>query len=126
MSKGPARATVSPDQAVVMLHGASREIYGFTPFPLTALPEAAGIYALAAPAGAEAGTTLYWRVLFVGEAAAIGSEAGRGMVAAAKRQGATHLLAHICGRDADYRRFIRDDIVAVFAPPMNAVRRKAA
>ncbi|MDH3230359.1 MAG: hypothetical protein OEN55_11250 [Alphaproteobacteria bacterium] len=128
MGNRPARPTVTPEQAVVTLHGASREIYGFTPFPLDAPPPLAGIYAFAAPAGAEAGNTLYWRLLFVGETGNIGARAGASheWLAAAKKQGATRILVHICSRDEDFRRFIEDDLVAAFDPPLNALQRRAA
>ena len=121
------RPTVTPDQAVVMLHGASREIYGFTPFPLDAAPAHAGIYAFAAPAGGDSGNTLYWRLLFVGETCDIGARAGTSheWLSAARKQGATRLLVHICGRDEDFRRFVEDDIVAAFDPPLNALQRRA-
>jgi hypothetical protein len=127
MAKSLPKPTVTPDQAVVMLQGASREIYGFTPFPLDAPPADAGIYAFAGPAGGDAGNTLYWRFLFVGETGDIGARAGASheWLGAARKQGATHLLVHICGRDADYRRFIEDDIVAAFDPPLNALQRRA-
>ncbi len=126
MGKKRARPTVAPDQAVVTLHGASREIYGFTPFPLDAPPSIPGIYAFAAPAEAEAGNTLYWRLLFVGETADIGTAASRDWLDAAQKAGATRLLVHICSRDQDYRRFIEDDLVAAFDPPLNAAQRRAA
>jgi len=126
MGNRAARPTVTPDQAVVTLHGASREIYGFTPFPLDAPPAVAGIYAFAAPADADSGNTLYWRLLFVGEAGDIAAGATREWLETASKQGATRLLVHICGRDADYRRFIEDDIVAAFDPPLNALQRRAA
>ena len=128
MGNRPARPTVTPDQAVVTLHGASREIYGFTPFPLDAPPTVAGVYAFAAPADGEAGNTLYWRLLFVGETGDIGARAGatNEWLADAKKWGATRLLVHICSRDDDYRRFIEDDIVAAFDPPLNALQRRAS
>jgi len=126
MGKRPARATVTPDQAVVTLHGASREIYGFTPFPLDAPPAICGIYACAAPAGEQAGNALYWRLLFVGEAADIAAGATPDWLAAARQSGATRLLVHICGRDEDYRRFIEDDLVAAYDPPLNAPLHRAA
>ena len=128
MGNRPARPTVTPDQAVVTLHGASREIYGFTPFPLDAPPATAGIYAFAAPADAEDGNTLYWRLLFVGETGDIGARAGatHEWLADAKKQGATRLLVHICSRDEDFRRFVEDDLIAAFNPPLNALQRRAA
>ena len=125
MAKRPARSTVTPDQAVVTLQGASREIYGFTPFPLEAAPAVSGVFAVAAPAEAEAGNTLYWRLLFVGESADIADGAGAWRDAA-RREGATRILVHICNRDRDYRGFIEDDLVAAFEPPLNALQRRAA
>lgn len=126
MGKKRARPTVSPDNAVVTLHGASREIYGFTPFPLDAPPSIPGIYAFAAPAGAESGQPLHWRLLFVGETSDIGVGTSRDWLDTAKKEGATRLLVHICSRDEDYRRFIEDDLVAAFEPPLNALQRRAA
>jgi hypothetical protein len=128
MGNRPTRPTVTPDHAVVTLHGASREVYGFTPFPLGAPPAVGGIYAFAAPAGAEAGNTLYWSLLFVGETGDIGACAGatHEWLADAKKRGATRLLVHICSHDEDFRRFIEDDIVAAFDPPLNALQRRAA
>jgi len=126
MGKRPARSTVSPEQAVVTLHGASREIYGFTPFPLDAPPAVGGIYAFAAPAREEAGAALHWNLLLVGEASDIAAGATAGWLDAARKHGATRLLVHICRRDEDYRRFIENDIVAAFDPPLNAPPRRAA
>lgn len=126
MGKRPARPTVTPEQAVVTLHGASHEIYGFTPFPLEAPPAISGVYAFAAPAGEEAGNALYWRLLFIGEAADIAAGATADWLAAARNFGATRLLVHICSRDEDYRQFVGDDLVAAFEPPLNAPQRRAA
>lgn len=128
MGNQSARPTVTPDHAVVTLQGASREIYGFTPFPLDAPPSGPGIYALAAPADDDSGSTLYWHLLFVGETGNIGdgSAASREWFADARRQGATRLLVHFCGRDENARRFIEDDLIAAFAPPLNALQRRAA
>lgn len=126
MRKQPARPTVTPDTAVVCLHGASREIYGFTPFPFDAPPASCGVYAAAAPAEAADGNGLHWRLLFVGEAADIAAGAAAGWLVEAQKRGATRLLIHICGRDEDYRRFIEDDLVAAFDPPLNALQRRAA
>jgi len=125
MGKRPAGPTVTPDQAVVTLHGASREIYGFTPFPLDAPPAIRGVFALAAPAGEDAGNAHYWRLLFVGEAADIAGAAAD-WLAEARKVGASRLLVHICSRDEDYRRFIEEDLVAAFDPPLNALQRRAA
>jgi hypothetical protein len=128
MGNRSARPTVTPDHAVVTLQGASREIYGFTPFPLDAMPAVAGVYAFAAPAGPDAGSTLHWRLLLVGETADIAERKGsaRGWLTDAQRQGATRLLVHICRRDAEYRRFIEDDLIAAFEPPLNALQRRPA
>jgi hypothetical protein len=113
----------SPSQAVVTLHGASREIYGFTPLPIDAAPARPGIFAYAGIAEGAQRATRYWDLFYVGSA---GSIAERGdWLAEAKRQGATHILVHFCRRGEDSRRFVEEDLVAAVSPPLNALERQA-
>lgn len=111
---------LSPGQAVITLQGVSREIYGFTPFPIDAAPEKAGIFAFAAVARSG---TMYWDVLYIGSDRCVRDR--EEWLAEAKRQGATHILVHFCRRGEEIRRFVEEDLVSACNPPLNALARQA-
>lgn len=116
-----------PGQSVVALQGASREVYGFTAFPLDAPPAAAGIFMFACPAEDAQRDTLYWTPLYVGEARDMGeSLPGRqDLIAHARKLGATHLLVHFCGRGEAARAEKAQDLVEAFHPSLNRLDRAA-
>lgn len=110
-----------PENSVVALQGMSRELYGFTVFPLDAAPAVAGIYMLVRPADAGHRDTLYWVPLFVGEAGDV-RDAVRGagdMLGRARKLGATHLLVHFCGRGTEARTEKSHDLIGAFRPALN-------
>lgn len=110
-----------PGQSVVMLQGASREIYGFTAFPLDAPPAVAGIFMLARPAEDARRETLYWTPLYIGETRDIGEAvpALNDVTAHARKLGATHLLVHFCGRGEMARTEKAQDLIRAFQPSLN-------
>lgn len=110
-----------PGESVVMLQGASREVYGFTAFPLDAPPPVAGIFMFAQPAEDGRRDTLYWQPLYIGEAQDMrAAQPGYEDVAAhARKLGATTLLVHFCGRGGDARTEKADDLVRAFRPSLN-------
>ena len=116
-----------PGQSVVALQGASRQIYGFTAFPLDAPPSAAGIYIFARPAEAPRCDTLYWEPLFVGETRDMSGAvpAQRSLAARARKLGATHLLVHFCGRGEAARREKAHDLIDALHPALNGLHRAA-
>lgn len=116
-----------PCGSVVALQGASREVYGFTAFPLDAPPAAAGIFAFARPADIARREALYWTPLYVGETDDMaGTLPGmQDLAAHARKLGATHLLVHFCGRGEDARVGKARDLVDAFQPSMNRLDRAA-
>lgn len=111
---------LSPGQAVITLQGASHEIYGFTPFPIDAAPEKAGIFAFAAIA--QSGT-MYWDLLYIGSDRRIRGRAE--WLSEAQRLGATHILVHFCRRGDEVRNFVEEDLIAANCPPLNVQERRA-
>ncbi len=110
-----------PEQSIVALQGESREIYGFTAFPLTSPPPVAGIYVLVRPAAPDDRDTLFWDPVYVGEAPDVEAEISspRSQLLHARELGATHLLVRICGRGEAARREVARDLVASLAPLLN-------
>lgn len=111
-----------PAHSVVTLLGKSREIYGFTAFPLAAGLRGAGVYIFVRPpAATEASSPSYWTPLYVGGTDSLDECNGRrnAMFAEARRRGATHVLLHYCDRGEDARRHIEADLVAALAPELN-------
>jgi hypothetical protein len=111
-----------PGQAVVTMQGGSRALYGFTAFPLENAPSGAAIYIFVRPSkNPLRRVTSYWVLLHIGETAGLrdSERERRERYEAARRMGATHMLIHFCGRDAETRRKIVRDLVRALAPPRN-------
>lgn len=109
-----------PGQAVVMMQGGSRALYGFTAFPIEDAPGGAAVYIFARPSiDPLRHVTSYWVPLHIGQTAGLrnSESARRERIEAARRLGATHMLIHFCGRDAEARRRIADDLSRVLGPP---------
>ncbi len=114
---------------MVTLLGKSREIYGFTAFPLAAGLRGAGVYIFVRPpAETDAGTQSYWMPLYIGGTDSLAECNGRrnAMFAEARRRGATHVLLHYCDRGEDARRHIETDLVAALSPELNHGTLRAA
>jgi len=115
--------------AVVTLHGASRDIYGFTAFPLEAAPARAGICIFVRPPNGAAGfVPSYWTPLYIQTSAKLsdGDSVPRSVARQARQLGATHVLIHFCDRGEEARRYIVEDLVAALRPPLNAEERREA
>lgn len=130
MSEIPNSFVTPLAHAAVTLHGASRDIYGFTAFPVDYAPARAGICIFACPPeGAGGFAPSYWRPLYIQTSTKqVDREAGSGSIAElARRIGATHVLVHFCDRGEEVRRDIAEDLIAALQPPHNMEgRRKAA
>jgi len=116
-----------PCESVVALQGASRDIYGFTAFPLDAPPAVAGIFIFARPADDARRDTLYWTPLYVGEAGDMADTVPglRDVAAHARKLGATHLLVHFCSRGEAARAEKARDLSEAFRPSLNRLDRAA-
>ena len=114
-----------PPHSVVALQGKSGEIYGFTAFPLTAPPPAAGIYMIARPAEPADRARLYWTPLYIGEASDLCAEIDAlvDRLTHARKLGATHILVRFCDRGAEVRLQQVEDLVAVVEPTLNKLER---
>jgi hypothetical protein len=116
--------------AVVTLYGASRDIYGFTAFPVDVAPARACICIFVCPPkGATGFAPSYWTPLYIRASAAPadGDADPRSIAEQARQMGATHVLVHFCDRGEEARRDIVEDLVAALRPPLNAEgHRKAA
>jgi len=115
--------------SVVTLQGDSRQIYGFTAFPLAAPIRGAGIYIIVRPPDdATAFLPSYWTSLYVRGSHDMGNNSTmpRGITEQARRMGATHVLVHFCDRGDDARHAIAEDLVAALRPPLNSEGRRAA
>jgi hypothetical protein len=113
----------------VTLRGDSRQIYGFTAFPLAAPINGAGICIFARPPEDPAAfAPSWWTPLYVGDSHSMGdrSTMPRGILEQARRMGATHVLVHFCNRGEDARRAIAEDMTAALRPPLNDAGRRAA
>lgn len=110
-----------PCESVVALQGASRQIYGFTAFPLDAPPGGPGIFVFARPADVAQRDTLYWAPLYVGESCGLAEAVSglRDIVSHARKLGATHLLVHFCGRGEDARQEKAKDLAEALQPSLN-------
>jgi hypothetical protein len=118
-----------PAHAAVTLQGDSRQIYGFTAFPLAAPIGGAGICVFVRPPEDPAAfTPSWWTPLYVRGSHNMGenSTMPRGILEQARRMGATHVLVHFCDRGEEARRAIADDLIAALRPPLNAEGRRAA
>ena len=118
-----------PAHSVVTLQGESRQIYGFTAFPLAAPVGGAGICIFVRPPeDPSAFAPSYWTPLYVCGSHNMGDSGAmpRGILEQARRMGATHVLVHFCDRGDDARRAIAEDLVAALRPPLNAEGRRAA
>lgn len=121
--------TIPQAHAVVTLQGASREIYGFTAFPLAAPIGGAGICIyVRPPKDLSAFAPSYWTPLYVRGSGNMGDSAAmpRGTLEQARRMGATHVLVHFCDRGEAARRAIVEDLIAALRPALNAEGRRAA
>lgn len=114
------------NQAVVTLQGASRQIYGFTPFPLDAPPRGGGIYIFARPPVNP--VTQNWTALYIGHTDDFRQhvDSGHAWLANAARLGATHVLIHFCNRGEEERREVEDDLLRTVHPPLNELEKRAA
>ncbi|MBE9555768.1 MAG: hypothetical protein IMF08_02835 [Proteobacteria bacterium] len=118
-----------PAHAVVTLQGDSRQIYGFTAFPLAAPIGGAGICIFACPPkDPEAFAPSWWTPLYVRGSCNMGdgSAMPRGILEQARWMGATHVLVHFCDRGDEARHAIAEDLIAALRPPLNAEGRRAA
>jgi hypothetical protein len=118
-----------PAHAVVTLQGESRQIYGFTAFPLAAPVGGAGICIFVRPPeDPSAFAPSYWTPLYACGSRNMGDSGTmpRGILEQARRMGTTHVLVHFCDRGDDARRAITEDLVATLRPPLNAEGRRAA
>lgn len=113
----------SASQAVVLLQGASREYYGFTPFPIEAAPAAAGVYAFAGPADENLRNTLYWDILYIGAGRCMRDE--KDWLSHARKLGATHVLVHFCRRGDEARQYASEDLVSSCDPALNRMENRA-
>ena len=129
MSDHHKNSAIPPAHAVVTLQGNSRQIYGFTAFPLAAPVDGAGICIFVRPPD-ETGafSPNWWIPLYVVGADNLSDKSAipRGIPEQAQRMGATHLLVHICNRGEEARRAIAEDLVALLQPPLNTEERRAA
>jgi hypothetical protein len=118
-----------PAHAVVTLQGDSRQIYGFTAFPLAASISGAGICIFARPPEDPAAfAPSWWTPLYVSGSHNMGDSGTmpRGILEQARRMGATHVLVHFCDRGDDARHAIAEDMIAALRPPLNAEGRRDA
>lgn len=118
-----------PAHAVVTLQGDSRQIYGFTAFPLAAPICGAGICIIVRPPEDDSAfAPSYWTPLYVSGSRNMGDSGAtpRGISEQARRMGATHVLVHFCDRGDDVRHAIAEDLATVLRPPLNAEGRRAA
>lgn len=129
MREIPNSNAIPPAHSVVTLQGISRQVHGFTAFPLTASLRGAGIFVIVRPpedVSRCAGS--YWAPLYIGDSQSMGDagEMPRGVLEQARRMGATHVLVHFCDRGEDARRSIVKDLIAALRPPLNSESRRAA
>lgn len=121
--------SIPPAHSVVTLQGASRQIYGFTAFPLAAPVSGAGICIYARPPkDTSVFAPSYWTPLYVRGSAdlADGGAMPRGIPEQARRMGATHVLVHFCDRGEVARQAIAEDLTAALRPALNVEGRRAA
>ena len=121
--------TIPQAHAVVTLQGASRQIYGFTAFPLAAPIGGAGICIyVRPPKDPSAFAPSYWTPLYVHGCGNMGDSAAmpRGILEQARRMGASHVLVHFCDRGEAVRGAIADDLIAALRPALNAGGRRSA
>ncbi len=121
--------TIPQAHAVVTLQGASRQIYGFTAFPLAAPVGGAGICIyVRPPKDPSVFAPSYWTPLYVRGSAdlADGGDMPRGILEQARRMGLTHVLVHFCDRGNAARHAIAEDLIAALRPALNAEGRRAA
>ena len=129
MSDNSMNYATPPAHAVVTLQGDSKQIYGFTAFPLAAPVGGAGICIFVRPPeDPSAFAPSYWTPLYVRGSDNMGDSATlpRGILEQARRMGTTHVLVHFCDRGDDARRAITEDLVIALRPPLNAEGRRAA
>lgn len=122
LENGPAPQLPS----VVTLQGLSRNVYGFTAFPLDAPPRGAGIYIYARPPVNP--VTQNWTALYIGQTDDFRShvDSGHDWLSSAARLGATHVLVHFCNRGEAERALIESDLLGAVHPPLNELERRAA
>ena len=129
MSDQHKKHTTPSAHSVVTLQGDSRQIYGFTAFPLAAPISGAGICIFVRPPEEPAAfSPSWWLPLYVGASDNMSDSSAipRGIPEQVQRMGATHLLVHFCSRGEDARRAIAEDLVAALQPPLNTEERRAA
>lgn len=129
MSELSASQVIPPAHSVVTMQGVSRQIYGFTAFPLEAALGGAGICIFVRPCEeSEEFAPSYWMPLYVRASRRMGDTGTfpGGIVEQARRMGCTHVLAHFCDRGEDARNAIVEDIVEALHPPLNSEGRRAA
>lgn len=116
----------SQAQSVVTLQGVSRQIYGFTAFPLDAPPRGAGVYIFARPPVNP--VTQNWTALYIGQTEDLHGhvDSRHAWLSNAARLGATHVLVHFCNRGEDERLMIENDLMGTVHPPLNELERRAA
>jgi len=129
MSTQHKKYAIPPAHAALTLQGNSKQIYGFSAFPLAAPISGAGICIFVCPPDdPEAFSPSWWVPLYVCGTDNMG-DAGtmpRGIAEQAHRMGATHMLVHFCGRGENSRQAIADDLIAALQPPLNAEGQRAA
>jgi len=115
-----------PAPAVVTLQGVSRQVYGFTAFPLDEPPRGAGIYIFARPPVNP--VTQNWTALYIGQTDDFRANVGsaHAWLSNAARLGATHMLVHFCSRGEVERLQIESDLFGAVHPPLNELERRAA